>query len=108
VDDLADDAAADTAAAGPDTPAPSVLRTYLVYTGLRLAVFVGTAAALFLVVRINGFPLLLAALLVSSIASLFLLRRQRDALVLAQERKRVAKAEQREQLRARLDEEPSA
>jgi hypothetical protein len=91
-----------------DTAPPSVLRTYLVYTGLRLAVFVGTAAALFLVVRINGFPLLLAALLVSSIASLFLLRRQRDALVLAQERKGEAKRAEKERLRARLDQEPTA
>jgi hypothetical protein len=101
VDDLADDAV-DSAAA------PSVLRTYLVYTGLRLAVFAGTAVILFLVVRINGFPLLFAALLVSSIASLFLLRSQRDALVLAQERKRVARQEEKERLRARLDEEPTA
>jgi hypothetical protein len=101
VDDHADDTA-DAAAA------PSVLRAYLVYTGLRLAVFVGTAAALFLVVRINGFVLLLAALLVSSIASLFLLRRQRDALVLAQERKGEAKRAEKERLRARLDQEPTA
>ena len=101
MDDLADDTADDTAT-------PSVLRTYLVYTGLRLAVFVGTAAAIFFVVRINGLPLLLAALLVSSIASLFLLRRQRDALVLAQERKGEARRAEKERLRARLDEEPTA
>ena len=97
MDELAEDAAQ-----------PSVLRTYLVYTGLRLAVFVGTAAVLFLVVRINGFPLLLAALLVSSIASLFLLRRQRDALVRAQERKALARRAEKERLRARLDGEPTA
>ena len=97
MDDLAEDAAQ-----------PSVLRTYLVYTGLRLAVFAGTAAVLFLVVRINGFPLLLAALLVSSIASLFLLRRQRDALVRAQERKALARRAEKERLRAQLDGEPTA
>ena len=97
MDDLAEDAAQ-----------PSVRRTYLVYTGLRLAVFVGTAAVLFLVVRINGFPLLLAALLVSSIASLFLLRRQRDALVRAQERKALARRAEKERLRAQLDGEPTA
>ena len=104
MDDLADDTVEGT----DDTAPPSVLRTYLVYTGLRLAVFVGTAAILFLVVRINGFPLLLAALLVSSIASLFLLRRQRDALVQAQERKAMTRRAEKERLRARLDEEPTA
>lgn len=88
--------------------APGVGKAWLVYTGLRMAVFTGTAAALFLVLRINGFPLLLVALLVSSIASLFLLRRQRDALVLAQETKGRERREQKARLRERLDEEPSA
>ena len=88
--------------------APGVGKAWLIYTGLRMAVFAGTAAALFLVLRINGFPLLLVALLVSSIASLFLLRRQRDALVLAQETKGRERREQKARLRERLDEEPSA
>lgn len=83
---------------------PSTTRLWLVYTGLRLAVFVGVAAAIYLVTRINGFPLLLLALLVSSIASLFLLRRQRDALVLAQERRAEQRAHDKAQLRAELDE----
>jgi membrane protein implicated in regulation of membrane protease activity len=98
-----DEPADDTALAA----SPGVLRTYLVYTGLRLAVFAGTAAALFLVLRINGFALLLAALLVSSIASLFLLRRQRDALVAAQERKGEARRAEKERLRAQLDQDPT-
>lgn len=95
---------------GPgDSPSggPSVGKAWLVYTGLRMAVFLGTAAALFLALRLNGFPLLLVALLVSSVASLFLLRRQRDALVLAQETKGRERREQKARLRERLDEEPS-
>lgn len=87
---------------------PSVRRTWLVYSALRLAVFAGTVAALFLAFRLNGFPLMLAALLTSSIASLFLLRSQRDALVLAQERRVQAKRVEKERLRARLDEESSS
>ena len=83
-----------------------VARAWAVYTGLRFAVFLGVAAALFLVLRINGLLLLLVALLVSSIASLFLLRPQRDRLVLAQQRRVEAREREKAQLRARLDDEP--
>ena len=86
---------------------PSVGRAWAVYTGLRFAVFVGTAAALYLVFRLNGFPLLLVSLLVSSIASLFLLRAQRDALVAAQELRGRARRDEKTRLRERLDEEPA-
>jgi hypothetical protein len=82
----------------------STVRLWLVYTGLRLAVFAGVAAALYLVTRMNGFPLLLVALLVSSIASLFLLRSQREALVAAQQLRVERRAQERADLRSRLDE----
>ncbi|MCA1710189.1 MAG: DUF4229 domain-containing protein [Actinobacteria bacterium] len=84
----------------PDSPR----RLWLAYTGLRLAVFLGVAAAVYLVSGLNGFPLLLVALLVSSIASLFLLRSQREALVVAQERRAQSRAADKAALRARLDE----
>jgi hypothetical protein len=52
---------------------------------------------------LNGIPLLLAALLVSSIAGLFLLSRQRNAFAEALAAKRDAKTEQIARRRARLD-----
>ncbi|MCU1672040.1 MAG: hypothetical protein JWN77_153 [Frankiales bacterium] len=82
----------------------SSTRLWLVYSGLRMALFLGVAAAIWVITQLNGFPLLLLALLVSSIASLFLLRPQREALVAAQERRAEARAAEKAALRARLDE----
>jgi Na+/H+ antiporter NhaC len=81
----------------------SARRLWLVYTALRLLVFVGTAG-FFAIFGMNGFPLLLLSLLVSSIVSLFVLHPQRTALVLAQAAKREQRQSEREALRARLDE----
>jgi hypothetical protein len=83
----------------------SLGRAWAVYTALRLAVFAGTAAALFLLLRLNGLLLLLVALLLSSIASLFLLRPQRDRFVRAQEQRILARREEKAQLRERLDDD---
>ena len=95
--------------ARPAEPAPgSVGGAWLRYTLLRLALFLATAAVLFLVLRLNGFPLLLVALLVSSIASLFVLQRQRDALVAAQEAKGLRRRAEKQRQRERLDQEPTA
>jgi len=80
-----------------------VRRAWLVYTVLRLVVFIGTAG-LFAIFGLNGFPLLLLALLVSSIVSLVVLRPQRSALVAAQLARRERRTAEREALRARLDE----
>jgi hypothetical protein len=77
---------------------------WLVYTGLRLAVFLGTAG-FFLIFGMNGFPLLIVALLVSSIVSLVVLRPQRAVLVAAQAARSEQRAAQRQAMRARLDEE---
>jgi hypothetical protein len=86
-------------------PAPRVARLWLVYTALRLVVFIGTAG-LGLILGLNGFPLLLLAILVSSIVSLFVLRPQREALIAAQLARREQRAAARQALRARLAEEP--
>jgi membrane protein implicated in regulation of membrane protease activity len=80
-----------------------VRRIWLTYTALRLVVFIGTAG-FFAIFGLNGFPLLLVALLVSSIVSLIVLRPQRAALVEAQTARTERRAAERESMRARLDE----
>lgn len=84
-------------------PAPDLRRAWLTYSALRLVVFVGTAGLLVVALRLTGYPLLLAALLVSSILSLLVLRPQRSALVAAQLAHRERKAGDRAANRARLD-----
>jgi hypothetical protein len=84
------------------TDAPSLRRPWLVYSALRLVVFVGTAGALVLL-GLNGFPLLIVALLVSSIVSLLVLGPQRTAAVNAAVARREQKSAERASARARLD-----
>ena len=84
-------------------PVPDLRRAWLTYSALRMVVFVGTAGLLVVALRLTGYPLLLAALLVSSILSLLLLRPQRSALVAAQLAARERKAADRAASRARLD-----
>lgn len=86
-------------------PTQGVARLWLIYTALRLVVFIGTAG-LGLVFGLNGFPLVLLALLVSSIVSLFVLRPQREALICAQLARREQRAAARQALRAPLADEP--
>ena len=78
-------------------------KIWLTDTALRMVVFIGTAG-LFAIFGLNGFPLLLVALLVSSIVSLVVLRPQRAALVEAQAARTERRAAERESMRARLDE----
>lgn len=86
--------------------APRPARLWLIYTALRLVVFIG-AAGLGLIFGLNGFPLLLLAILVSSVVSLFVLRPQREALIAAQLAQREQRAAARQALRAPLaDEHP--
>jgi uncharacterized protein (DUF983 family) len=80
-------------------PAP---RAWLVFTALRLVVFVGTAG-FFAIFGLNGFPLLLIALPVSAAISFVVLKRQRQAVVAVQLARREHKAAQREAMRTRLD-----
>lgn len=82
---------------------PGVRRPLLIYTALRLVVFIGSAGV-FIVFGLNGFPLLLLALLVSSIVSLFVLRPQRDALAAAQQARNDYRRTERERTRSRLEE----
>ena len=80
----------------------------MVYTGGRFALFLvcalllwsGAGVAGF---HLNGLPLLLASLLVSSVLSLFLLREQRDRLAVAVAAKRDEKTAQIAARRARLE-----
>lgn len=79
-------------------------KPFLVYTLLRLLMLVGLFAVLRLV-SVRVFPAFVIALLVSSVASLFLLRRQRDALTAAAIARRDAKDAEKERLRARLEDD---
>lgn len=90
-------------------PGPSVGRAALLYTAGRfglfalvaLLVWTGSGAA---GSQLNGLPLLLVALLVSSLLGLVLFSRQRAQLAEALAAQRQAKAEQIAARRARLDE----
>jgi len=81
----------------------------LVYTAGRLLVFLGAAAILY-VVGLQGFVLVLAALLLSLPLSFLLLARPRAALGAEVERRMAQRRARREDLRTRLrgDDEPSA
>jgi hypothetical protein len=83
---------------------PSAGRAFLVYTGLRVALFL-VSYVLLLAIGLTGFLALGAAVLVSAVLSIVLLRRQREALTSAS----VARAQQRrvakEQRLARLQEQ---
>jgi UPF0716 family protein affecting phage T7 exclusion len=80
------------------------VKAWLIYTALRVLVFVGTAG-FFAVFGLNGVPLLILALLVSSIISLLVLRPQRAAVVAAMAARSEQRAAKRQELRARLDEQ---
>jgi hypothetical protein len=56
--------------------------------------------------QLNGLPLLLVAALLSSVLGFFVFARQREALAQALDAKRLSRAEQVAQQRARLENEP--
>ncbi|MEV6285405.1 DUF4229 domain-containing protein [Kribbella sp. NPDC051770] len=58
------------------------MKEFLIYTGLRLALFAASFAVLWFALSswLGLFPLLLIALIVSSILSIFVLRAWRDRL----------------------------
>ena len=85
------------------------MKAALLYTGGRFVLFALSALLLWsgaglAGVHFNGLPLLLAALLVSSVLSLFLLRDQRERFAGHLEAKRAAKVEEIAARRARLEE----
>lgn len=62
----------------PTSVPPAVPHAGLRYTGLRVALFAAVGSALYLV-GVRGLPLLVLAVLLSGLVSLFALNRQRDA-----------------------------
>ena len=86
-------------------------RQAVLYSLGRLGLFVSSSLLLWSAAgalgwRFNGLPLLLAALLLSSFLSLFLLKRQRAALAEALAASRAAKVEQLTERQARLKVDP--
>ena len=88
----------------------SLTRSALLFTLARFGLFIvmalliwsGTGAVGH---QLNGFPLLLAALLVSSMVGLFLFSRQRQQFAEALAAQRDAKTAQLEERRARLEDD---
>ncbi|PVG82509.1 DUF4229 domain-containing protein [Nocardioides gansuensis] len=86
------------------------MKEFLVYTGMRIVVFVGS---LLLVVgvwslftdRVNGLIAVIVALAVSGVASYFLLRRQREAFARRVEERAARATAAFEERKAREDEE---
>ena len=76
------------------------------YTGLRIVAFTG-CYGLLLIVGARGLVAVAAALLLSSVLSLLVLRRQRDAVAGSLEARRLRRADERDRLRGLLDEGPS-
>lgn len=91
------------------SPVP-LRRAALFYTAGRSGLFLIVAVLIWSATglaghQLNGLPLLLAALLVSSIGGLFLFSRQREQFAQALAVKRAAKVEQIAHRRARLDDD---
>ena len=78
-------------------------RAVALYTFLRAVAFVG-CYGLLLLLNVPGLFAIAGALLLSSLVSLLVLRRQRDAVALALEARRGSRAAERERLRGLLDE----
>jgi uncharacterized protein (DUF983 family) len=92
--------AADDDDAGPEVNSG---RAWLVYTVLRIVVFLGTVG-FFLIVGLHDLLLLLVAVPVSAAISFVVLRPQRTALIAAQIARRQQRAARRAEVRSRLDE----
>ena len=80
----------------------SVGRAFAVYTGLRALLF-AVVLCLLVVAGLRGLPALAAALLVSSIASLFVLRGPRDAATAALAERSERREAEHARLRGMLD-----
>jgi hypothetical protein len=83
-----------------------VVRAFALYTGLRLVAFAGCYGVL-LVLGVPGILAIAGALLLSSVLSLVLLRRQRDAFVDQLAQRRAARADEQARLRGLLDDPPA-
>ena len=91
----------------PHTPAPtpSPGRAFLVYSGLRLALLLVSYLVL-VALGLQGLLAVGAAVLMSALLSLVLLRRQRDAFTDASMARADQRRADREARRARLDDSP--
>jgi hypothetical protein len=87
----------------PDDGTPSPARAFLVYSGLRLALLLASLAVLTLL-GLEGLLAVGAAVLLSALLSLVLLRRQRDTFTAASMARADRRREEREARRRRLDE----
>ena len=85
-----------------DGPAASPVRAFLVYSGLRLALLLVSYAVL-VAIGLEGLLAVGAAVLLSALLSLVLLRRQRDAYTEASMARADQRRAEREARRARLD-----
>jgi len=83
----------------PDSPRGG--RAAVVYTGMRLALFLVCLAAVY-VIGLRGFTALLVALVGSGLISLFLLARQRTEMSMAVDR-RMSRLRTRAQARTRAE-----
>lgn len=90
--------------AGAPQEVPQLGRALLLFNLSRAGIFLVSALLVFTATRLNGLPLLFAALALSVPLSLFLQKRQRDALGRALEAKAKARTARTAALRARLDE----
>jgi len=91
----------------PQAPAaaptgPSVGRAFAVYTGLRALLFAALCGVL-LLAGLTGLPALVGALVLSSIASLFLLRGPRDSATAALAARQQRRQAEHARLRGMLD-----
>lgn len=84
-------------------PTPSPGRAFLVYSGLRLGLLLVSYAVLRLI-GLDGLLAVGAAVLLSALLSLVLLRRQRDAFTSASMARADSRRAERQARRARLDE----
>lgn len=76
----------------------------LVYTLLRVVLFVG-AFGLVTILGLRAVPALLAALVLSALGSVFLLKKQRDDIAVVAAARREHAVRERERLQARLRDE---
>ena len=85
------------------TPTPSPGRAFLVYSGLRVALLLASYAVL-VALGLDGLLAVGAAVLLSALLSLVLLRRQRDAFTETSMARGDQRRLEREARRSRLDE----
>ncbi len=80
-------------------------KAFAVYSGLRLLAFVGTYGLL-LIVGLRGLVAIAAAVLVSSLVSLLVLRTPRAAVAAALDSRRGSREQEQARLRGMLDDGP--